>query len=437
VLDTHYTAEYFIEKAKDSLVNFVTPRVVDEHGLIPLGEASFDVTDDLEDGQAFSYSVSFEVKPEFALSNYDAVRIKFPSTGASEEEIDEQVDTLRSYYAVENVITDRPVKDGDTATIILELSENDKKLAVVKDEAQPYELGSKALPESFERELVGMNVDEEKEFDFDVEDNANLKTATSEDKLHAKVKVVSISERTLPELTDEWIKETAQYEDLAELRDRLAKVITSQKESTADRIKNVEILRSLSKRLQGEPTEKLIEATEADLYQEFFNFIQQQGITFDQYLQSTGLSADGFKADTHDRAIQRAKENLALDAFARELEIDVTELDLDEELRTAGIEDTAAKLIELEENSRMAILKESILRDKIAKYLMGTVEVEILSAGEKIPDDYSESDVVPSLVEPEQANCAADDAAAADDPDASADTAPADSDTDPADSSEN
>ena len=48
VLDTHYTAEYFIEKSKDALINYVTPRVVDEHGLLPLGEASFDIPEEFE-----------------------------------------------------------------------------------------------------------------------------------------------------------------------------------------------------------------------------------------------------------------------------------------------------------------------------------------------------------------------------------------------------
>ncbi|MGI6217571.1 MAG: hypothetical protein ACOYIK_08170, partial [Coriobacteriales bacterium] len=127
---------------------------------------------------------------------------------------------------------------------------------------------------------------------------------------------------------------------------------------------------------EGEiPNEVKEEATTTAL-RNLYVSLQREGYTLDQYLMATQQSADKFYKDMEEQGELLAKQDMALDALARALELEITDEDIDEAFADAEADDPAALRKEWEDSHRMAVLREQILRDKAAKWLYDNAKVE-------------------------------------------------------------
>ena len=81
----------------------------------------------------------------------------------------------------------------------------------------------------------------------------------------------------LPKLTDEWVKDTLGFDDVADLRERVADSIKEQKEDVLPRMKENACLIELAKRLDVEVPAAVQEQTEAKLLQDFFSPAAEPG----------------------------------------------------------------------------------------------------------------------------------------------------------------
>jgi len=100
ILENHFGGkEYFLAQATEELVQTYTPLALNEHNLIPMSGPDFDKLDMAGEGESFVFSFSVEVPPVLELSSYDPIKIELPSTEATDEELQQQIDVLLSYHA--------------------------------------------------------------------------------------------------------------------------------------------------------------------------------------------------------------------------------------------------------------------------------------------------------------------------------------------------
>ena len=177
-----------------------------------------------------------------------------------------------------------------------------------------------------------------------------------------EVEVLAVKKQVLPELTDEWVKDTLGFDDVADLRERVADSIKEQKEDVLPRMKKNACLIELAKRLDVEVPAAVQEQTEAKLLQDFFSQLQNQGASFDMYLQQNGITADQFKADVKQQAADTAKQDMALDAWVAHFELKVTDEEVLEEFEKSGAKDPKALLKEWREGGRLHLVREALLR---------------------------------------------------------------------------
>jgi FKBP-type peptidyl-prolyl cis-trans isomerase (trigger factor) len=98
VLENHYGGkEYFLMHATEELVRTNTPLAIDELNLVALASADYDEFDLVKEGEAFTFSFSVEVTPEFELSSYEPIQVEIPSAEPTDEEMQSQIDALLSY----------------------------------------------------------------------------------------------------------------------------------------------------------------------------------------------------------------------------------------------------------------------------------------------------------------------------------------------------
>jgi trigger factor len=397
VLDNFYGGkEYFLATATEDLVRATAPAAIDNEGFVTLENPSFNEFDIVEEGKPFTYIITLKIPPRFELSSYEPVKIELPSSEPTDDEITQRIDSLREYYVEYEEVAGRPVEMGDSLVLTV-INENtdagagdeaaagagDAAADAAADREMPYDLGSGAMPPSFEAGLVGMKVGETKAIEVDFGDV--LSAVSSEDKaegdantvppITVTVVVKSIRSKQLPELTDAWVKDTIEYEDVAELKNRVADSIKDAKEADLESLRDLFASQKLAARLEGEPPEELIKQTEQNNYQDFFKSLQDNHATFDQYLEANKLTSEEFREQMHEQAAQNAASALALDSLARHLEMTVSDEEIYDEFVKSGTEKPEELFKEWQNQGRLSEVREGLLRMKAARHLCETAEI--------------------------------------------------------------
>ncbi|MBQ9069022.1 MAG: trigger factor, partial [Eggerthellaceae bacterium] len=249
-----------------------------------------------------------------------------------------------------------------------------------------YELGMGLFPKEFDEALIGLKKGESATVTIDPESPSMMTRSLGDDadKVTFHVEIKQVKKRILPDLTDEWVKEKAGFESVAELRERMADQIKAQKEQMMPQIRENEALYVLQERLAGEVPEGIREAQEAELLQNFFAQLQQSGMSFDMFLAQNGMTPETFKDDLKQQALDVAMQDLALDAWALHGNFEVTDEEISEEFAKSGAEDPAVLEAEWRESGRISPLRFAIKRTKAMKDILDGMEVTELPAGEKL-----------------------------------------------------
>ena len=224
-----------------------------------------------------------------------------------------------------------------------------------------------------------MKKGETKSITLNVEENPCMVTSFLKEKTENAtfdVEIKVVKKKVAPEITDEWVKETLGFADVAELRVRMGESIEQQKGEAIPRIMENNALYALQERLVGEAPESMVEDAERELLQAFFTQLQNQGATFDAYLKAQDITPEDFKEDVKLQAIDNVKENLALDAWARHAGIEVTDEDILDEFKNSGAEDTDALFAEWKSQGRLHIVREGIMRGKALEALLKEADIE-------------------------------------------------------------
>ncbi|MDR1016633.1 MAG: hypothetical protein LBL67_04130 [Coriobacteriales bacterium] len=182
-------------------------------------------------------------------------------------------------------------------------------------------------------------------------------------------------EKKLPELTDQWVKDTLEFESVDELRERVADSIKAQNSQTLPQLKENLAVIALGERVEQEPPKALVEQKEVSIFQDLYRMLNQNQITYDSYLEQLGKTADEYKEQTHDSALRQVKEELALDAVARQAKLKATKSEVVEEFKKAGAEDPEQSYANWEKRGNLAEIKQGILRMKATKHVVDTAEV--------------------------------------------------------------
>lgn len=368
--------EMIYAQITSDLINDITPVAIDKEDVIFIGDPDFDDSGIVADGESYTFSVTGDVKPGVKLSSFDPVEIKMPSEGATQEDIDFQINALKDYYNDFKSV-DRAAKEGDFVMVKIESTADGKTMDALTNDSRLIEVGGSMMPEELSAQLAGMKPGEEKEFDFTTDFFPEL----SGKDIHTNVTVKEVREREVPANDDEFAKKVG-FDSYDALVEEISKEVVEQKQDRLPRLKEVRCVTALSDRIEDEIPEEYVNYTREDILRNFFNQLQNQGATFDQFLAAQGITGEQFREDLDQQALEEARECLALDALFDHLDLTVTDKDIDEEFERAK---TPAGTREAwEEAGRMSVIREAIRRQKATKWL---VDNAIVTIDDSVPGD--------------------------------------------------
>lgn len=351
------------------MINDVAPLAIDEQDIIFIGEPEFDENDLVADGEDYEFTMYGDVKPSVELDSYDPVEIKMPSEEATQEDVDIQLHALQDYYNDFETVN-RAAKAGDFVMVKLESTADGAPVDSLTNESRLVEIGGPMMPQELTEQFVGMKAGDEKEFDFTTDSDPDLAGKT----IHTHVTLKEVREKETPALDDEFAKKVG-FDSYDELVEQLKTEITNTKAEQLPRLKESRCVTELSHRITSEIPEAYLDFTRENILRDFFNSLQEQGTTFDQFLASRGITSEQFKEDLDTQAREEAEECLALDALFKHLGMEITEEDIDKEFSVAN--NPAATRKAWEDAGRMSIIREAIRRQRATKWLVDNAVVTI------------------------------------------------------------
>lgn len=370
VIDNAYGPDAVRATVTEDLVNEMAPIAADSMNLTPVAAADFGAEGPalVVEGQDYVLEFIVPVAPQMELTSYEPVEITMPNDGANEAEVADQITALQEHYFT--------YKDAPANTKIKKESVVELKIAATNEageekpeyssESRLYTIGSGLMPEGFDAEIMGLKKGESKEFALEAGEKINF-----------AVDVIVLKKKVLPELTDEWVKESLGFESVEDLKTRIVDSISEQKADILPRLKESNCLVALQDRLEGEAPANMVEDAETTLLQDFFTQLQRQGVNFDTYLMQQGLTADQFKEDLKQQAADVAKQDLALDAYARHFELTATDEEVAEEFVKAGVPNPKALEEEWRKAGRLHEVRNGITRTKAIADVMEKAIVTI------------------------------------------------------------
>ena len=329
-----------------------------------------DVTQ-LEAGKPFIFTAEVALKPEVTLGKYKGVKVDKIDVKVSDEDIDAEINRERESNARTISVEDRAVKDGDMTVIDFEGFVDGVAFEGGKGENYPLTIGSGSFIPGFEEALVGAELNKETEVNVTFPEDYHATELAGKPAVF-KCTVKEIKEKQLPDLDDEFASEVSDFDTMSEYREDVQKKLTSKKEEEAKIAKEEAVLDAVIADAQMEIPDAMLETQQRQLLENFAQRIQAQGITLEQYMQFTGLTAQTMMEQLKPEALKRIQSRLVLEAVAAAEKMEATEEDFEAEVKSMAeaYQMEADKVKELLGEQGAKQVKEDICVRKAADFIV-------------------------------------------------------------------
>ena len=331
MIEQLYGSQIFFEDAANEIIPDAYADAAKESGLDIVSQPKVSI-EQLEAGKPFIFAAEVAVRPEVELGEYKGVEVTKADAEVTDADVEEELKKVQDQNSRTVSVEDRAVKDGDMTVIDFEGFIDGEAFDGGKGENYPLTIGSHSFIDTFEEQMIGMNIGEEKELnvtfpeDYHAE-NLKGKPATF------KVTVKEIKEKQLPELDDDFAQDVSDFDTLAEYKDDLKKKIAERKESEAKAKKESEAIEKVVEAAKMDIPQAMIDTQVNRMLEDFAMRLQQQGLSVEQYFQYTGMTADKIMEEMKPEAVKRIKNSIVLEAVAKAENIEVSEEEFEAELQ--------------------------------------------------------------------------------------------------------
>ncbi len=325
-----------------------------------------------ERGEPIRFKAEFEVAPEFEVSEYRGLPVKYEEPAVSDNDVAERLEIMRERRAEYVNLDPRPIEDKDYVVVALKSLQG---LAEPIDQDSTIEVGGGDTFPSFTEALLGANPGDRKEADVEYPENygePRLAGKTVRFSLTPKV----IQKKELPALDDEFARDLGDYQSLDELRDAVRKSIFHEKQTAAQQVAKEALV------------DRLVEANDFPIPETYVNrqienqlAMQLRQVTgHDVDLSKLNLDWNKVKEKQRDPAVRSVKASLLLEKISDKESIKATRDEVDREVqRIAQQEREPIPVVRarLEKDGTLARIANHIQTEKTLQFLFEQAQKQV------------------------------------------------------------
>ncbi len=363
MIEKLYGAEVFFEDAANAIIPDAYASAATESGLDIVSQPRIDVVQ-LESGKPFIFEAVVAVRPEVELGTYKGVEVSKVDTEVTDADVEAEIKKVAEQNSRTVAVEDRAVKDGDMTVIDFEGFVDGVAFDGGKGENYPLTIGSHSFIDTFEEQIIGMNIGDEKEINVTFPEEYHAEALKGKPAMF-KVSVKEIKEKQLPDIDDDFAQDVSDFDTLDEYKADLKTKLADRKASEAKSKKESEAIEKVVEGATMDIPDAMIQTQIQRMAEDFARGLQQQGLTLEQYFQFTGMTADKVLDEMRPEAIKRIKNSLVLEAVAKAENIEVSDDEFEEELK---------KMADMY-NMELDKVKE-LMGDKEAEQMKGDIAIQ-------------------------------------------------------------
>ena len=329
VIEKTYGQMVFVQDALDDVFYLSYSQILREHEDIKPYEAPRMDIKKLDD-TGIEIVLEIPSTPEFTLGEYKGLELKKDVKEVTDEQVKTAIDRelMRGSRLVE---TNKPVKNDDTVTLDFEGFIDGKAFEGGKAEKYQLKIGSHSFIDTFEDQLIGLSVGDEKDVNVTFPSEYHQADLAGKPAVF-KVKIHNVRERIMPELNDEFVQNSSEFDTVEQYTNSIRERLVNQANESAEIEVDNRLLDMIVEGTMLTLPEGMVKAEADRMIRGMEQQLAYYGLNLEGYATQVGKTVDELKADQRMVAERQVKGRLVLEKLLRTENIDITESDIDAKL---------------------------------------------------------------------------------------------------------
>lgn len=372
ILEMNIGKEAILDEAFDRVAQKAFDEALKQENLDPVDRPQVDIVT-LEEGKDVVFKATITPVPEVTLGEYKGLKVAKDAVEVKDEQVEEQVKNILNHHAkMVDAEEGATVANDDFITLDFKGEVDGVAFAGGEGKDYPLQIGSHSFIDTFEDQLVGLKVGEEKDVNVTFPEEYHAKDLAGKAAVfHCKLN--SIKHKEMPELTDEFVKASTSYESIEDMKAKLRENIEKNAQREADTKRRNEILKQATDNITVDIPEVMVENRVSNMIQELSVNLENQGMNLDAYLKYANMDMAKLREQYKESAAIAVKTDLMLDAVAKAEDIKVENADINAEIALlAATYDTTPQEVSkiIKKNHSIGNLVATVLHKKAANFII-------------------------------------------------------------------
>ena len=325
------------------------------------------------EGETPAETEEYVAEGSITLGEYKGIPVTVTEPTVTDEEVDAQIQQLLNSSA-EYLEGDREAQLGDQVNIDYKGMKDGVAFDGGTAEGYDLVLGSNSFIDGFESGLVGAKKGEEVTLNLTFPDPYQNNPDLAGQAVVFEVKVNNVKEKTVPELTDDFVAKVSPEDGTVEkLRENMKAFILEQKQYQIDNQRNTDILNAVIDKSEIVCATDDVDKNYETQVQYYTNQASMYGLDLATYASLMGMDEEGLKSELRNVARDMTKQEMLLKEIASRENITVTDEDREALAERYGYDSLESFL----ETADKEIVDDTALMQKTLDFLVENAEITV------------------------------------------------------------
>ncbi|MBT5875222.1 MAG: trigger factor, partial [Candidatus Latescibacteria bacterium] len=333
----------------------------EEAGIDPVSQP---VIEDLEfeEGDDLRFKAVVEIKPAIDLDDYKGINVSKKAAAIGEEEIGKVLESLRDRHADVARIDGAAEKGHYIMADLQSLDEGGVPIVGEKKENQFVEVGSGAMGEAFDEQLLGIKAGDVRRVSSSYSEDHEDESLAGQP-IHMEISVRDVLQKKLPDLDDDFAKDVGS-EDLDTLKESIKTDLEQEPE----------------REVRSQIIQHLVESNEFEIPDSMLKTQMERMIADAKRGAREEVDEEELKKIYEPMAVNQIKRFLILEEIAEREDLDIQQDQVDERIESiaSGANVPVDQVRRMfRENGRIEQIESEIREEKVIAFLVEHADIKV------------------------------------------------------------
>ena len=308
-----------------------------------------------------------DITPELKLNKTKGLIVEIKKNKFDPKAIDEALEKSRNQFANIIPVKDRSAKLGDIAVISFKgfYKNTNKEIEGGSSDSMDLELEKSKMIPGFVEGIVGMKIDETKKLNLKFPEDYTHEESRGKEAIF-EINLKDLKTKELPELNDEFAKQSGNKNSLQELKKDIEKQLKINYDNTQKNLRIESLIDALTNELVVDIPKSMIDNEVRNNIEQTAQRFAQQGL--DVKSTFTPELVKSLAESSRPQAEKNVLRSLALKALAEKEKIQASDTEIDDKLKTYEAE-IANSPNKIDINKLRNVIKDDLIKEKLILWL--------------------------------------------------------------------